>query len=45
MLPNVSAIYRDLAFMSEGGVQQRGGSQAYSQPAHGFFNEKQSRHN
>lgn len=45
MLPNVSAIYRDLAFMSEGGTQQRGATQAYSQPVQGFFNEKQSRHN
>jgi hypothetical protein len=40
MLPNVSAIYRDLAFMSEGGTQQRGATQAYNQPAQGFFNEK-----
>jgi len=45
MLPNVSAIYRDLAFMADPKLQQKTSGQAYSQPAHNLYLEKQSRHN
>lgn len=37
MLPNVSAIYRDLAFMADPTLQQRTSNQAFSQPVEGFL--------